>query len=630
MQCSLNKTTQYSLLSFILGLTCVCAFGSSGDENNSSKHKKTSECFKSTLLTGIFVDKSLLIHEILTREERVFQITRPRKWGKTFNLDMLRLFFGLEYDQNGNLLSDEERSNSVLFRGGEVSMNNSKILLKSLKISRYENAMSRFGKHPVISLSLKNVKGNSMMEIEERFKCTIFELFSGYPFLMTYLDNSSDILDEDEKQRLGNFIRGTFEGEYLFDCLEYLSMLLYEHFHSYVCLFIDDYDIPVLNAFLKFGDRSEEFQYLVEMFRRFYEHTFKENQYLFKGVITGTINFNLVPSGSSEFQYRYILYSTLLDRSFSKYYGFTHEDIVSLHCYSNITDIQQIRKWYGGFFLNGLEIYIPGSVVEYITHQKKYDYYLQIFSDENIVLFLEKAFLVHGMQEFLLLLAEGKEIIRNSFELSVSLRNIAADFNSIFVHAGYLNLITPERVTGKPIWRMKIPNLEVRGAFASGFRTWTQNEFNITSMECKSFIDLLVKKEIKQFAERFHELLVGVEKYNVKAEEHCYHTLMGSVAASLGLGHLVDSIKELGQNRGENVIIPLKDYGTVAINIEYIVCKPWQNIENIVNTCLEDLLHRPRTCSAKIRSHKHVGEILYVSLGFCGPKVVAKYKVIKV
>uniref|UniRef100_A0A1B6MGY8 AAA-ATPase-like domain-containing protein n=1 Tax=Graphocephala atropunctata TaxID=36148 RepID=A0A1B6MGY8_9HEMI len=628
MQCCPIKQTKYFLLSLLFVSRCVCASDTSSKKNSGSNLRKVSDDFRSAVLCGVFVDKSILIHEILTSEERVFQITRPRKWGKSFNLDMLGTFFRQEFDKKGNLLSEETRANSVLFKGGEVPTKNGVKVLNPLKISRLENAMSRLGRHPVISLSLESIKGNSLAEIEESLKCKVVKLFSDYPFLDAYLGNVSDILDENEKQRLDNFISGNFEGEYVFDCLEFLSMLLYEHFHSYVCLFIDNYDLPIVNTFMKFGDRSQEFEYVVEIFRRLYEYTFKENQYLLKGVITGTLNFDLVPSGASEFQYRYISYNTVLDGLFSKYYGFTLEEIKDLLRRTNSIWIEEFREWYGGCFYNGVEIYNPGSVMKYFSRQEHYNYYLNTCSKEDIVSFLEKAFLEHSMQEFLLLLAEGKEIIRHSLEKSVSLRNLAEDFYSVFVHAGYLNLIPPERVTEKPIWRMNVPNLEIRGVFASGFKMWICREFNISNLEFEGFTDLLATKEVDRFAVRLQELLSTVDKYGVKAEEHCYHMLMGSLAASLGSGCLVDSIKELGQSRGENVIIPLIGFGELAINIEYSVCKPWQNIQNIVNASLTDLLHRPRICSAKIRAHKHVREILYVSVGFCGPKVAVKYKVV--
>lgn len=586
--------------------------------------------FKSLLLNGKFVDKSLLIHEILKRDEKVFQITRPMQWGKTVNLEMLKTFFEIEINQNGETVGDEKKINPLLITGGVMNTSDGHKKLHTLKISGVGDAMKHMGRYPVVVVNLKHVKVACISEFEESLKKLIVDLFAHYPFVKKYMENSSDILDDDEKARLSNFVKGNLDGEYLFDALEFLSMILYEHFHSYVCLFIDDYDIPLINAYLNFGSRGKEFEYMVEVFKRIYGYTFKENQYLFKAIITGTLNFDIVPSGMAEFEYKYILYNSVLDKEFSNFYGLLEEELNILKINDNDVNLMDIQKWYGGFFKDGVEIYNFGSV-NLAVRKCKFGYHLLKSAKQDVLNFILDEFLTETSQDSLHLLSDGKEIIRDQFIKSFRIKQIGSDMFSILVQVGFLSLKSPQRVTEQPVWRMKIPNLEIRGVFSSFFKFVAAQELNITVEEYNNFTSLLFTKNIQQFGNRLQNYLLNLSSFaTTKRDEHIYHNLMSNIAASLGFGYLVDSIKEPGSNRGEILVIPLQSFGDCAFNIEYTVCTPWQPLEQIVHTSLEDMLHRPIHCVSKIRTCQHVSEVVYVAIGFCGQTVTLKYKAVKV
>lgn len=613
-------TTLYALI----WLISLC----SSRENTVGSFFNVGKEFKTLLFLGKFVDKTLLIQEILNRDEKVFQICRPMQWGKTINLEILMTFFGIEHDSDGKLLSEEKKANPIIFKGGKITNYNGRVqCLKPLNISEDTHAMSHLGKHPVIALNLKEVKGRSVTEIEKQIKNLVIGLFGRYPFIKNYTDNGSSLLDDDEKKRLSNFISGNLEGEYLFNCLELLSMVLFEHYHSYVCLLIDDYDLPLINAYLAFGSRSKELRYVEEMFRMLYKYTFKENQYLFKAVMTGTLNIEIVPSGFSEFEYRYILYSSVLDKDLFNFYGLDEYEIHKLDQTTLKINWDKIKKWYGGFFCNGLEVYNLGSVLDYAFVEGKVTYHLLKYVGSDMIKFIYSIIVSEQSHEELHLLSEGKTIIRNEFSKSLRLRTLGDDIASLLVHVGLLSVELPRRVTEQPVWRMKIPNLEVRGIFASAFKTIAAGELKIGVTEYNNFISLLIGENVDDFTYKFNVLLLGLKTFNTtKRDEQLYHNLMNNIAASFGVGYIVDSIKEYGDYRGEHMIIPLEGYGTCAFIIEYTVCTPWQPLEQFVHFSLITMLQRPKVCKEKILSFPRVSRILYVAIGFCGQKLISKFK----
>ncbi|XP_054282686.1 uncharacterized protein LOC128999925 [Macrosteles quadrilineatus] len=572
----------------------------------------------------MYVDKSLLINRLLERDEKVFQIIRPRRWGKTVNLEMLKTFFEIESDENAKPLPEEKRKNTIFFNGGELKISNDVKVLEPLKISKIETAMEKMGKHPVIYLNLSQVKGKSVSEIGKKLNKVIVNLYRSYPFLAKYLDNETTILDEDEIPRLDNFLSGSLDKEYMFDSLEFLSMLLFEHFESYVCLLVDDYDLPLINAFSSLGQGSE-FNFVLEMFKRLYDYTFKENQYLLKAVITGSLNFDVVPSGVGEFDYQYVLYDTVFDEPFTDYFGFTETEVGKL--VQNVHQMDRLKEWYGGFFVNKTEMYNPGSIVGFLTKQE-FDYYL-LQSNSDLVKFAYKGFLSPQYKDFLLLSGESKEVVIEKYAKTIVSENVGKDFYSIFINLGYLNLITPKRYAKEEIWRIQIPNVETKGIFAAGFKHWIATELNVTETESQTLIDFLKDHDVEKFANKLEIYLEHSKVYDLKTEEGRYHNLMSALIASLGIGNEVSTIREVGSYRGESVVIPIEGFGNTMIHFEYNICKVLQKVGEIVEESLRSLMLRPDSCKQK-HLRDHVEKVLYVAVGFLGHKVSVKGKFVDV
>ena len=174
------------------------------------------DSFAELLLTNnVFVDKSMFIKEFLEESgDKVVLITRPRRWGKSLNMDMLQRFLSIEVDGQGVPLPQEESVNRKLFVGGEVVLvSGDTKLLEPLKISHDPAAMKYQGKFPVISLGLKNVTGSSYQKIEDKLKRHVAKLYKKYRYLKQYIHPQSDLLDEDQKEQLQRYFKGKISQE---------------------------------------------------------------------------------------------------------------------------------------------------------------------------------------------------------------------------------------------------------------------------------------------------------------------------------------------------------------------------------------------------------------------------------
>ncbi|MCC8371975.1 MAG: AAA family ATPase, partial [Rickettsia endosymbiont of Pseudomimeciton antennatum] len=231
----------------------------------------TDDFYDLLINSDIFVDKSLMIKEMLEDSGKVTLITRPRRWGKSLNMDMVRRFVEVEVDEHGQPLPQEQRVNYKLFVGGEVDLglaSGRKKLLKALKISQYPDILLDYqGQFPVIIISFKGIRGDSYEEIESKISYQIIKLFSNYRYLKRYVSEKEYLLEEAEKEQLTRYFTGKFNKVELENSLKFLSDLLFKHFNQKVYILIDEYDTPINSAYMKFGSKAEEFEEALSLFR---------------------------------------------------------------------------------------------------------------------------------------------------------------------------------------------------------------------------------------------------------------------------------------------------------------------------------------------------------------------------
>ncbi|MEL6152600.1 MAG: AAA family ATPase, partial [Bacteroidota bacterium] len=239
------------------------------------------------LNSSIFVDKSLFIKEFLLNSGKAILITRPRRWGKSLNMDMLGRFLSIEVDQDGQPIPQEQSLNRKLFLGGEVEIKPGKTKqLAPLKIAQYDEVVEDYqGQFPVISLGLKDVKAGSYAQLMTQVGEALAETFEAHAYLL-----NSDKISPYQKKTLEDFITENADLASFTASLKFLSKLLYKHFQRPVYILVDEYDTPINHAYLKLKDKAPEvFEQVLELFRNLLGKTFKGNKCLERGLITGIL-----------------------------------------------------------------------------------------------------------------------------------------------------------------------------------------------------------------------------------------------------------------------------------------------------------------------------------------------------
>ncbi|MEO1301332.1 MAG: AAA family ATPase, partial [Bacteroidota bacterium] len=195
--------------------------------------------------SDLFVDKSLFIKEFLERTNEVSLITRPRRWGKSLNMDMLKRFLAIEVDDQGKPLPQEQSLNRKLFVGGEVVIRPKTGKVKQLfplKIAQQcPDLISDYqGEYPVISIGFKDAKGSSYQAIEEGVRGRIIELYRQYGYLEAYFQALGTTVGDTQREQLCRYLRGSFSEEELKSSLRFLSELLHKYFGKEVYILIDE------------------------------------------------------------------------------------------------------------------------------------------------------------------------------------------------------------------------------------------------------------------------------------------------------------------------------------------------------------------------------------------------------
>ena len=418
------------------------------------------------LESDVFVDKSLFIQEFLEESGgQVKLITRPRRWGKCMNMDMLKRFLSIEMDAQGVPLPREQCLHHKLFAGGEViirPMIDSVKQLAPLKLAQqHPHLINGYqGQYPVISIGLKDVLGSSYEEILAGIRTQVINLYAEYGFLDPYIQAEEPTLRKAEKQQLDRYFSGETTPDDLKSSLYFLSKILCKHFGKRVYILIDEYDTPINNAFIELKDSPEELRKVLKLFQGLFGTTFKSNPYLEKGLVTGILRVakaNLFSSLNNVREY------TLFDKHFATSYGFTQEEVNQLFSQvSTSTTLEEVKYWYNGYKFGDQVLYNPWSIMCCLETEGVLDTY---WIDSGGTQLVDEAPLADDIQKQLQQLI-AREQIDSFITKRISFEDVASsiDLHSLLLFAGYLNAdsITPGDNDDTKKCKLSIPNHEVR------------------------------------------------------------------------------------------------------------------------------------------------------------------------
>lgn len=458
-----------------------------------------------------YVDKTLFIKDVI--KEKVSLFTRPRRFGKTLNMSMLYYFFSVR-----------EKDNAYLF--------------DKLAISKVPEALAHQNQYPVIFLSLKDMKrSNYDMQIE-KFGSLIADLVNMNAELL-----SSTALNDAQKNLLMQYQNGTSSIGNLMDALLKISMYLQQHYQKKVILLIDEYDVPLQNAYLN-GYYNE----MVDFLKNVFSAALKTNDALEKGMLTGCLRIakETIFTGLNNFNVH-----SIFDKESSSDFGFTPDETMQLLQKYNLSSYSNIMKeWYDGYMFGGQEIYNPWSVLMYVQKIIQNDDEPESFWANTSGNDLVYRYIQQGDDEMKLdfdLLSTGG-MIEKTIKSEVTYREMDDPENiySFLLFTGYLK--TMEK-TGNNTYKIMIPNKEIHYIYITIFEEWFKKQIKNSKA---AFFKALIEEDVKQANIILNNVLYQSISY-YDYDEKYYHGFMVGILQGNGI---VSSNQESGLGRFDIAILP--------------------------------------------------------------------------
>ena len=524
-----------------------------------------------------YFDKTKFIDEIIQDGAQVKLFTRPRRFGKTLNMSMLKYFFDVEKkEENGKLFKD-------------------------LYIEKTESFKEQ-GQYPVIFLSLKDLKAATWEIMEKDIKSTVASLFLEY---------------EDLYYELGEFDKPLFkkiatkeEGiENLKEALKVLVKILYKKYNQKVVVLIDEYDSPLASAYINgYYKKAKDF------FKTFYSTVLKDNNYLQMGVLTGIIR--VIKAGIFSDLNNLRTY-TILSDDYTDSYGLTEEEVEkSLKDYGIGQEISKVKDWYDGYKFGDSEVYNPWSILNFLQDKELRAYWVDTsgndlinnvlkMKNKNIITALERLFNGEGLRQNLSGTSDLSKILSND------------EIWELLLFSGYLTI---EEKIDQDNYILRLPNKEVKSLFRKTFI-----ETYIARGSKLSFLmESLVENKIEDYEENLQEILLTSVSYNdtKKGNEAFYHGLIMGMGLYLEGEYITKSNIESGLGRYDFLVEP-KNKSKRAFIMEFKSTDSVEKLEEISKEALRQIEDKKYDISLKQNGIK---EITYIGIAFCGKQIKISYK----
>ena len=509
--------------------------------NKQEKLKKISigvEDFKEIIdKDGYFVDKTLMIKKLIESQAKVTLFTRPRRFGKTLNQFMIRRFFEDECTEKG-----EKVDNGYLFEG--------------LKIAECgEEILKHQQQYPVIFLTLKSAKQPDFEMAYGALADEIYNEFVRHRYVL-----QSDALLPIEKERYENLINRRAGKEEIAKAFAFLSMCLFKYHKKKAIILIDEYDVPLENAYFR-GFYDE----MIDFIRSLFESALKTNPYLEKSVITGCLRISKesIFTGLNNLETDSVLHTRFGDS-----FGFTQEEVEGLLAYYDLSEqLEEVKKWYDGYLFNDFEIYNPWSILKYVNDRKDHvtEFALPYWSNtssNSIVREMVGEADEMAKADLETLMAGGT--IEKQVHEDITYGDIHQTQDNLWnflFFTGYLKKVG-ERTVGNNLWlEMKIPNIEVATIYENSISYWFEQRMKETDRS--PLVRALETGDCEAAEDFINRQLADTISYYDYAENF-YHGFMAGLLVNIG-GYRVKSNRESGNGRPDIVMTESKFRGRAMI-----------------------------------------------------------------
>jgi len=478
-----------------------------------------------------YVDKTAFISEVLEDPSLVLLFPRPRRFGKTINLSAL-----------GYFLRKTDEDLSHLFEG--------------LDVTRNPKAMAHFQKYPVLFLTFKDVKAKTFADTFAGIRERVGRLFVEHRYLLD--DKRLDPITARVFQR---FFTDEATQQDVQDALMVLSRALYEHHGQRVVILIDEYDTPIQSGYI-----NGFFDDVVGFFRNFFSACLKDNDALFKGVLTGILRVskeNLF-SGLNHIKVR-----SILGPQYSTSFGFTEEEVAAI---IDPAHLEELRAWYDGYNFGGRVIYNPWSILNYIDEGLLKPYWVNTASSELIENLATKQGLRLSEKSSTLLHGETIEV---PIDDNIVLRDVEKSQDALWsflLFSGYLKIVELKLEMGTFTAKLAIPNIEVRLVYRTMFQRWIRKA-DPDGYLTKDVVQALLTGDAPQVQELLEQILLTAMSFQDpagRAPEKLYHGFILGLLVHMEPLYDVRSNRESGRGRADVFMRP-KTPGQPGVVMEFKV-----------------------------------------------------------
>ena len=459
------------------------------------------------------VDKTLMIKELIDTKTRVALFTRPRRFGKTTALEMIRAF----YEGDASLFEDK-----LIWSAGE----------------QYR---AEQGTHPVIFLSFKDVKQSTAEEAFTRLAAVVGGEVARFPEAVNF-----GLSDEAKRKSLARVMKREGSRDELAESLGLLAEAVHAHTKKLPVILIDEYDQPITTASV-----SGYYDEMCAFMRVFLSGALKDNKHCHMGLMTGVLRVAKegILSGLNNLEVR-----TVFDEKFSQYFGFTEDEVEAMAQYYGAADrMPEIKQWYDGYDFAGREIYNPWSVLQYFKNNCKPDAYWLDTSSNDLITEIVRD-LPHDMVKTLeALLRDETPRVQMTKELG-PYKQIMARKDSLYallVSAGYLKVASP---LAEGTCKVAIPNHEIAQVFVSDIRSKINNALEVGTGD---IVGALLDRDAEALRSAISSFLLESVSYFDAAAEGFFHGLTLGFLAVLRKRFRVLSNVESGEGRFDIALKPL-------------------------------------------------------------------------
>ncbi len=480
-----------------------------------------------------YVDKTLLIRDFLDRKAFVSLFTRPRRFGKTLNMDMLRVFFEISEEDTSKYFKDK-----AIWKCG----------------AKYHEHQ---GKYPVIFLTFKDVKFDSWEATLSKIRELLQEEFGRHSVL-----RNSDKLEDYEKLYFDKILNGQADEVELSASLQKLSLMLTKHYNKAPIIIIDEYDTPIQEGYAK-----EFYEEIIGFMRNFFSGAFKDNRNLSYGFLTGILRIaqESIFSGLNN-----LTVNSVMDEEYDEFFGFTESEVREMLKYYDASDKEEeLKSWYDGYCFGSKEIYNPWSVINYISRGcLPQAYWVNTGKNEILEDVLKTS--TDDITEKLYSLLQGEQVYARIDQNVVyrSLTEDPANIYSLLLVAGYLKTVSKD-LQGDGAWlcEVAIPNREIAAVYRNEILSHLIQIGAMGRATANMIAESLYTLDLKKLQAGIGEYMKKSISFYDAGAEGFYHGLVLGLVAMMDNKYKIRSNRESGDGRYDISLIP-RDYKYPGIIME--------------------------------------------------------------